>query len=72
MKNMMSRNSLMKRGSGVFECAICGKMTRDTGENESDSRMCLGCIQKWENGNHHENCDGCDECKNWKEGVDYI
>ena len=32
------------KGSGAYTCVNCGKMTRETGEGESDLRLCLACF----------------------------
>ena len=39
-----------RRGSGCFECKVCGKRTRDTGDNAS-CEMCPLCFERssWRN-----------------------
>lgn len=32
-----------RKGSGVYKCEICGKMTRETGESESFVGLCVYC-----------------------------
>lgn len=49
---MKARNGFQTGKSGVFQCSECGKMTRDTGRDESGIQMCSSCIdiQEWANG----------------------
>ena len=35
--------SKFRKGSGVYNCRICGKQTRETGNNESAVRLCRKC-----------------------------
>ena len=60
--------SKFQRGSSVYKCDYCGKMTRDTGRGEFDG-VCARCYEEagWEN--EHQNSpdhDGAgpqpDEC----------
>ena len=41
--------------SGCFRCDLCGKMTRETGEGETDSRSCKDCMRAWAIENDIEN-----------------
>lgn len=38
--------SSFQKGSGQYQCIECGKQTRETGEGESQSRLCLRCWNK--------------------------
>lgn len=40
-----------QRGSGCYECHMCGKLTRETGESESSCDLCLLCYTKSGYGN---------------------
>lgn len=51
----MKHNHFAK-GSGVYICRICGKQTRETGEGESDVRLCVDC---WDSAGQ-ENCHSDD------------
>ena len=31
---------------GTYNCASCGKLTRDTGEGEYDAKMCRACFDR--------------------------
>lgn len=42
----MTRNSKFQKGSGQYQCIECGKQTRETGEGESQSKMCARCYGK--------------------------
>ena len=44
-------NSRFKRGSGVYECADCGKRTRDTGKGEGSVGLCAACYDAAEAAN---------------------
>lgn len=35
-----------KRGSGCFQCNICGKLTRDTGNGNGDCHLCPKCFER--------------------------
>lgn len=39
------------KGSGLYKCQNCGKMTRETGEGESYVELCRHCWDEagWEN-----------------------
>jgi hypothetical protein len=41
----MKRNSLFQRGSGVFKCDGCGRMTRHTGVQSTGSQSCPQCYE---------------------------
>lgn len=41
----MKNNSTFKRGSGVYECLMCRKKTRDTGGDNTDLRLCANCYE---------------------------
>ena len=43
MKN--SRNSRFERGSGVYNCSICGRCTRHTGVQSTGSDLCPQCYE---------------------------
>ena len=47
----MAKNRI-QRVSGIYTCADCGKLTRDTGHGEADCGMCANCyeIATWVNG----------------------
>lgn len=36
----MRDNRRFQRGSGTYQCVICGALTRETGEGESAVQMC--------------------------------
>jgi len=36
----MADNRRFQQGSGSYECVICGALTRETGEGESEVQMC--------------------------------
>lgn len=42
--------------SGRYKCRSCGKMTRETGEGESDIELCLKCFN--DAGDENEKNDG--------------
>lgn len=44
-----------QRGSGCYQCSMCGKMTRDTGHDESgtSSGLCKKCYRECSRENHH-------------------
>lgn len=50
-------NSHFRRGSGAFRCETCERMTRHTGEQSSDSRLCRYCFELA--GNENSLSDGC-------------
>lgn len=37
-------NSRFRSGSGVYRCNSCGRQTRETGEGESQSGLCVDCF----------------------------
>ena len=41
-----------QKGSGCYTCHDCGKLTRETGDGESNCELCRNCfwIAQWENG----------------------
>jgi hypothetical protein len=49
------------RGSTTYKCRVCGKRTRETGEDESIVELCLDCYEEAgfenehldNNGDHH-------------------
>jgi len=41
----MSDNRRFRRGSGVFKCSLCGKLTRETGRSNSFVEMCPFCME---------------------------
>lgn len=52
-------------GSGVYTCVCCGKHTRETGDGESDARLCAKC--NYEGLMENTICDGeqcCSYCGN--------
>ena len=56
--------------SPLYTCESCGKRTRETGEGESDCRLCKKCFITASQENHHsDNCAGrmadCAECKSY-------
>jgi hypothetical protein len=68
MKTENSR-SRFQRGSGVFKCVDCGRLTRDTGENEGVTRTCKICLAIWEWENVLENTDDLEEIKEAKREI---
>ena len=64
--------SKFKKGSGAYRCCECGKLTRETGNGESQFGLCLNCKNEAElenehsDGGHeiyHEDCPICREEK---------
>jgi hypothetical protein len=59
-----------RKGSGVYSCKCCGKLTRETGSCESNVHLCLACYDDagWENQHSDEAHDetgkvaGCPYC----------
>jgi len=51
----MEKNSRFQKESGVYTCRECGKKTRETGEGESNLRLCLKCFNSA--GNENEEND---------------
>ena len=43
---MSRRNSQYRSGSGVFNCSLCGKKTRETGEGNSSVQLCAFCYEE--------------------------
>ena len=39
-------NSLFKKGTGVYLCRICGKRTRDAGDDSAGVLLCSHCYDK--------------------------
>jgi len=39
------RTSKFQKGSTCYDCRICGKKTRETGDSESFIRLCRHCSQ---------------------------
>jgi hypothetical protein len=37
-----------KKGIGAYRCRRCGKLTRETGGNESAYNLCLKCLHETE------------------------
>lgn len=69
----MSRVSRFARGSAVYKCECCGKLTRKTGPDHAENFLCEPC---WELGgieNEHSDCCGFDldilECPRHAEEV---
>lgn len=66
----MANKTFTRRGT--YNCSDCGKLTRDTGQEESGTNMCLACaieatiINDHLDGNHEETtygyCKDCPEC----------
>lgn len=42
-RGKMKKYNRIARGSGVYPCVYCGKQTRETGEGESDCKLCAHC-----------------------------
>lgn len=42
---MKTTHNKFKRGSGCYECRCCGLQTRETGDGESDVRLCADCFE---------------------------
>ena len=65
---MISRRDYRRfqQGSGVFNCRICNKRTRDTGEN-GDVLLCPDCFEESTLENDHNDChteqDPGQDCK---------
>jgi hypothetical protein len=38
--------SKFQKGSGVYNCVVCGKKTRDTGNDEAGVQMCKKCYEE--------------------------
>jgi len=56
---MRSRNRF-NRGSGCYECRVCGKQTRETGHDESSCQLCAFCYEESGLENHHSDNGGCE------------
>lgn len=54
---MNKDNRRFQRGSGVYTCGRCGKLTRETGEHESYVEMCAKCQEIC--GQENLYSDGC-------------
>ena len=71
MANSRSDNRRFRRGRGVYVCCDCGKRTRDTGQGEESTDLCLACLRDAERENYHsDNSHGrdidpkvCSQCK---------
>ena len=50
-----TQNNRFQKGSGVFKCSDCGKLTRDTGEGEGETKTCRICLEIWSYENMLEN-----------------
>jgi len=50
-----TENSRFQKGSGIFNCVDCGKLTRDTGENEGETKTCKVCLEIYSYENMLEN-----------------
>lgn len=50
-------NSHFRRGSGSFRCESCDRITRQTGAQSNDSRLCPDCFELA--GNENRLSDGC-------------
>ena len=60
-----------QKGSGCYTCRDCGKLTRETGDGESNCELCKNCfwIVQWENGcvdNEPNSEHGKDARENYK------
>lgn len=40
-----TNDSRFRRGSGCYACGNCGRMTRETGNCESNGRTCADCYE---------------------------
>jgi len=60
------RNSRFQTGSGCFNCTECGKLTRENGDGNSQSKLCPACFERagWENthNDHHKPDITDDQC----------
>lgn len=52
-------NRRIKASSGVYTCRVCGKLTRDTGNDEASCGLCWACYEESVLANSH--LDGCHE-----------
>ena len=62
------KNNRMRLGSGIFNCRICGRKTRDTNGENGDLELCEECFygSMYENGwNDNEGLDDvyAEECR---------
>lgn len=42
----MTKISKFQRGQSTYNCAICGKLTRDTGAGEGSLELCVKCFDE--------------------------
>lgn len=49
-------NGKIQKDSGIYNCRVCGKQTRETGEGESEcgGGWCLDCYLRKQNIEEHE------------------
>ena len=63
-------------GSSVYTCRMCGRKTRETGDDESGVELCKGCLNNSYMENHHNDSGHkgdfktCPKCKS--EGYKYV
>jgi len=63
-----------KRGSGCFNCRVCGRLTRDTGNDNGNVGLCPECLELSGQQNEHSdrrhqgNFDQCQECQSQLSG----
>jgi DNA-directed RNA polymerase subunit RPC12/RpoP len=71
--------SKFTKGRTTYKCANCGKLTRDTGQEESNTDLCKECAKNEQLYNmhsdedHEEDFDICEICKTYitKEANEY-
>ena len=69
-------NSKFQKGTGAYKCIECGKLTRETGEGESQAQLCLNCweegglINEHSDGYHIEYNENCPDCREEKQAKD--
>lgn len=60
----LARPTTFARGSGCYDCRCCKKKTRETGEGESQVKLCRQCYDDAGYENDHE--DGNHETQKWQ------
>ena len=58
MKNQKPDYSKFQKGTSVYVCRICGKRTRDVGDDSAGVDLCSVCFEKC--GAENEAADGRD------------
>lgn len=52
------RNSQFRKGTGCYNCDVCGKLTRNTGEQSLGSKTCPKCWEEAGLENEHSDTNG--------------